>query len=58
MNIVKECRKHVHIFWLFIKNCLAAQMEYRLNFVISILQEKRIYLCQAAVSYRHLSSRV
>lgn len=39
MTISKELSKHIHIFWLFMKSCLIAQMEYRLNFVVSIIQE-------------------
>lgn len=39
MYLLREIWKHIRIYGLFVKNCLIAQMEYRLNFVISIAQE-------------------
>ena len=35
--MVRELKKHMHIYGLFIKNCLIAQMEYRFNFFMSLL---------------------
>ncbi len=39
MYLLREMLKHMRIYGLFVKNCLIAQMEYRMNFVISIAQE-------------------
>ena len=36
---LREVHKHLAIYWLFVKNSLIAQMEYRANFVTSILME-------------------
>jgi len=36
---VKTIKKYLKVYFLFAKNCLAAQMEYRTNFVFSILVE-------------------
>lgn len=38
-DICLELRKHFYIYWLFLKNSLIAQMEYRANFVTGILME-------------------
>lgn len=34
-----EVRKHIKIYFVFIKNCIIQQMEYRSNFIINILVE-------------------
>lgn len=36
---LKELRKYLVIYGLFVKNCLMAQMEYRVNFLMGILVE-------------------
>lgn len=38
-EILKAFRKYIKIYIVFIKNCLAAQLEYRVNFIFSILVE-------------------
>jgi ABC-2 type transport system permease protein len=38
-SFVGEIKKHSFIYFLFIKNCLMQQMEYRLNFFINIAVE-------------------
>jgi ABC-2 type transport system permease protein len=38
-NIFAELKKHLFIYWMFLKNCLAAQMEYRVNFFTGIAME-------------------
>jgi ABC-2 type transport system permease protein len=39
LKILREIRKHAVIFWVFMRTCLAAQMEYRSNFVTGIAME-------------------
>ena len=36
-------RKYAHLYGMFIKNCLIAQMEFRGNFMMSLLVES-VYL--------------
>ncbi len=54
MMILKEIRKHLYIYSLFLKNCLASNMEYRANFITGMISEiaylfpKLLYI---AVSY-------
>lgn len=38
-ELVKELKKYITLYLLFIKNCLIVQMEYRANFFISICIE-------------------
>jgi ABC-2 type transport system permease protein len=38
-NILRELRKHIFIYGLFIKNSLMAQMEYRFNFIGNLSME-------------------
>lgn len=38
-NACAELQKHIHLYGVFVRNCLIAQMEYRTNFFISILIE-------------------
>lgn len=35
----KQLKKYIIIYGLFVKNCLIAQMEYRINFLMSVLIE-------------------
>lgn len=37
--LLKKISKYKTIYWVLIKNCLAAQLEFRLNFMFSILVE-------------------
>ncbi len=37
--IYREIEKHLFIYFLFVKNCLASQMEYRINFITGIAME-------------------
>lgn len=39
MLFVKELKKHFYIYYIFLKNCLIAQMEYRFNFFMAIIFE-------------------
>lgn len=39
INTLREFKKHLYIYWLFLKNSLIAQMEYRANFITGILME-------------------
>ena len=39
LSILYEIKKHAYIYWLFLKNSLIAQMEYRANFITGILME-------------------
>lgn len=38
-SILHELRKHTFIYWLFLKNSLIAQMEYRFNFIGNVCME-------------------
>ncbi len=38
-RMIREIRKHLFIYFIFIKNCLAAQMEFRTNFITGIAME-------------------
>ena len=38
-DLLREIRKHIHIYFLFVKNSLIAQMEYRFNFIGNISME-------------------
>jgi ABC-2 type transport system permease protein len=52
---LNEIRKHLFIYFIFVKNCLMAQMEYRFNFIGNLAMETG-YLCvklsYAVVVYR------
>lgn len=37
MRIFKNIKKYLHLYYIFIKNCVMAQMEYRVNFFASCL---------------------
>lgn len=39
MNLGKSIRKYLYIYWIFIKNCVIASMEYRANFIVGVLSE-------------------
>lgn len=39
MELVKTAGKYLHIYWIFIKNCLIASMEYRANFIAGVVSE-------------------
>ncbi|MCL6444503.1 MAG: ABC-2 family transporter protein [Alicyclobacillus sp.] len=39
MQTLREIRKHVHVYGLFLKNSLMSQMEYRGDFLITIVME-------------------
>ncbi len=39
MEYISEIKKHIRIFWVFMKNNVAAQMEYRANFFTGIAME-------------------
>ena len=41
---LSEIRKHLFIYFIFVKNCLMAQMEYRFNFIGNLAMETG-YLC-------------
>lgn len=38
-ELLHEIWKHMYIYWIFVKNCLIAQMEYRFNFLGNIAME-------------------
>lgn len=39
LKICKSFKNYCVLYWVFFKNCLQAQMEYRTNFIFSILAE-------------------
>lgn len=39
MEVLKEIKKYLHIYWIFIKNCIIASMEYRANFIAGMVSE-------------------
>ena len=39
MNIFLSVKKYLHIYWIFIKNCVISSMEYRANFIAGIISE-------------------
>lgn len=54
-NFSKEFKRHVHIYGIFIKNCLIKQMEYRANFFMMIAIETMylmVKILYAVVLYR------
>lgn len=38
-GVLKETKKHFRIFFIFMKNCLIGQLEYRANFITGLLME-------------------
>lgn len=39
MNLLRTIKKYLFIYWVFIKNCVIASMEYRANFIVGVLSE-------------------
>ncbi len=39
MDIFLSIKKYLYIYWIFIKNCVIASMEYRANFVAGVVSE-------------------
>lgn len=44
MYLLNEIKKHIFIYYVFVKNCLISQMEYRVNFITGIIVEC-VFLC-------------
>lgn len=38
-KITRAVKKHFLIYQMFFKNCLQAQLEYRINFIFAVLTE-------------------
>lgn len=39
MKLLLTIKKYLFIYWVFIKNCIIASMEYRANFIVGVLSE-------------------